>query len=362
MGRPGPQNQLTTHPALSQLLRDEVERQRADGIARGMQMFVAHRGQVVLDETVGLRALDERPLEPDTRIAVFSAGKPVVATAVHMLAERGVLTYTDPLQRHLPEFAGTGKESVTIRDCFLHAAGLPDQGGQVSVEDHRDWAAAVAKICALDLEFEPREKVDYHPVAVWTLLAEIVRRLDGRPFDEFCADEIFSPLEMTHSTWGLPEHLADLADRTVGPSGEDKGDLSLRSAVVPGASLFSTARDLGRFYECWRNGGLLPDARLLSEATVDHATLWHGGRIIGMTEGLGLGYGFFVGAEPSVTLSRGHLCSPRTFGHPGSMSAVAFCDPEHDLVVALVANVSPDQAESDRRFAIMCDHVYRAIH
>ncbi len=347
--------------SLPELLRAEVERQQAAGLARGMQMFVAHRGEVLIDEAIGVRAADALSLTADTRLAVYSAGKPIVATAVHRLAERGLLAYTDPLQRHLPEFAGPGKESVTIRDCFLHVAGLPDQGGTVGVPDHVDWAGAVAKICALDLEYEPGTKVDYHPVTVWTLLAEIVRRLDGRGFEVFCDEEIFAPLGMDHSTWGLPSCFEDGADRTIGRAADDEGDLALRSATVPGASLFSTAHDLGRFYLCWSNGGLLGDVRLLSVATVDHATRRYVGRIIGSDDVLGLGYGFFVGAEPSATLSRGHLCSPRTFGHPGSMSAVAFCDPEHELVVAFVTNVRSDQYESDRRFAIMCDHVYRAV-
>ncbi len=348
--------------ALPDLLRAEVDRQQGAGLARGMQAFVAHRGHVVLDEAFGVRAVDDQPLTADTRLAVYSAGKPIVATAVHKLAERGLLIYTDPLQRHIPEFAGSDKERVTIRDCFLHVAGVPDQGGLVGVEDHIDWAGAVAKICALPLEYEPGTKVDYHPISVWTLLAEIVRRLDGRCFETFFAEEIFDPLGMDRSTWGLPSVLEGEADRTLRrDAADDEGDLSLRAATVPGASLFSTAHDLGRFYQCWSNGGQLGDVRLLSPATVEHATMRHGGRILGVEHGLGIGYGFFVGAEPSATLSRGHLCSRRTFGHPGSTSATAFCDPEHELVVAFVTNISPDQSESDRRFAIMCDHVYRAI-
>lgn len=348
-------------PDLRGRLRQEVERQREAGLTNGMQMFVARQGRTVIDESVGLRATDSKQLTSDTRLAVYSAGKPVVATAVHLMAERGLLAYSDRLDRHLPEFVGEGKGAVTIRHCFLHLAGLPDQEGRISVQDHEDWATAVAKICALDLEYEPGSKVDYHPVTASTLLAEVVRRLDGRSFDVFCGDEIFGPLGMSRSTWGLRPQDAHHADRTLGAGEDSTGDLALRAAVVPGASLFSTAHDLGRFYLCWGNGGRLGDARLLSRLTVDHATSRHVGRILG-AEGIGLGYGFFVGAEPSVTLSRGHLCSQRTFGHPGSTSAVAFCDPEADLVVAFIANRSPGQAESDRRFAIMSDHVYRAMY
>lgn len=348
-------------PQLPDRLRGEVARQRAEGLTNGAQLFVARRGDVVIDEAVGVRSSDSSPLRPDTRLAVYSAGKPVVATAVHILVERGLLTYSDPVQRHLHEFNGGGKEAITIRDCFLHLGGLPDEERKVGVGDHVDWDAAVAKICDLEVEYEPGTRVEYHPITVWTLLAEIVRRLDGREFEVFCDQEIFSPLGMKHSSWGLAPELGDAADRTMMREGDDGGDLAMRGVCVPGGSMFSTAHDLGLFYVCWRSGGMAGDVRLLSEATVAHATLRHVGRILGVDEGLGLGYGFFVGAEPSAMLSRGHLCSPRTFGHPGGVCSVAFCDPEHDLVVAFVANVGPDQFESDRRFAIMCDHVYRAI-
>jgi len=42
-------------------------------------------------------------------------------------------------------------------------------------------------------------------------------------------------------------------------------------------------------------------------------------------------------------------------------SSQAFADPATGLVIVLLANVDPGQDESDRRFAVLVDLVYRTL-
>ena len=105
-----------------------------------------------------------------------------------------------------------------------------------------------------------------------------------------------------------------------------------RAALHPGIGAYSTARDLGRFYQSWLDDGAMPDGgRLLSPATVRRARLHHAV----VTPTFGFGYGFMMGTDPALPLSRGVLCSPRTFGHPGMCSAQAWADPDTGLVAVL---------------------------
>ena len=44
------------------------------------------------------------PWDADTLVNVYSVGKPVIALAVLILVERGLIALDDPMARHWPEF------------------------------------------------------------------------------------------------------------------------------------------------------------------------------------------------------------------------------------------------------------------
>ncbi len=75
--------------------------------ARGVpaQLAVIHDGQVVLDEVIGCGR--------DSLFWLLSASKPVVALAVHLLAERGELALDDTVARHWPQFSQHDKDAIT---------------------------------------------------------------------------------------------------------------------------------------------------------------------------------------------------------------------------------------------------------
>src|SRR5215469_16028561 len=85
------------------------------------QICVNVRGQVVLDEAFGCTS--------DALFFLFSASKPLVALAVHVLAERGALALDEPVARYWPEFGQRGKDTITIRQVLQHRSGLPTARG-----------------------------------------------------------------------------------------------------------------------------------------------------------------------------------------------------------------------------------------
>jgi CubicO group peptidase (beta-lactamase class C family) len=185
-------------------------------------------------------------------------------------------------------------------------------------------------------------------------MAEAISRRDGRPFDRFCREEIFEPLQMTRTSWGLPESLEDEASDLEGLG--DAADLcgrwnsrAVRAAVIPGGGLFTCARDLGRFYAALGR-------ELLTPATLRHVTTQQG-----EPGGSGWGYGFTVGVEAARVDSRGNLGSPRQFGHSGFCVAQAWRDPETDTVAVFILNRGLGQAEGDRILNLLSDAVHRAV-
>jgi hypothetical protein len=62
-----------------------------------------------------------------------------------------------------------------------------------------------------------------------------------------------------------------------------------------------------------------------------------------------------------VPYAYGRHCSPRTVGHSGVRSSVAFADPEHGLAVALAWNGLPSDAAHQERAGRTCEAIYEDL-
>jgi CubicO group peptidase (beta-lactamase class C family) len=105
----------TVIPAVQAVLEDLVERD----IQRGLQVAAYLDGQLVLDTWPG------RPADGDTLFVCFSCGKGVVATAIHLLAERGRIYSDMPVANYWPAFGANGKAQISVRLVLNHTAGVP---------------------------------------------------------------------------------------------------------------------------------------------------------------------------------------------------------------------------------------------
>ena len=95
-------------------IREEVD---AGRLPSG-QVAVARHGRVGLFETIGDAA-------PGSRYRIFSATKPVVASAVWLLIQEGALDLVQRVADVIPEFGAHGKAVVTIEQVMLHTCGFP---------------------------------------------------------------------------------------------------------------------------------------------------------------------------------------------------------------------------------------------
>src|SRR6056297_4009312 len=90
----------------------------------GAAVTVYHRGELVVDVWTGDRDATGHPWEHDTMAMSFSTTKGVVATVVHRLVDRGLLSYDEPVATWWPEFAAHGQGAITLRHLLTHQAGM----------------------------------------------------------------------------------------------------------------------------------------------------------------------------------------------------------------------------------------------
>ena len=357
-----------------------IERKINEGWLYGGAFLLARRGKIVAARGVGQsEPKKNRAAKPDDIFCLFSTSKPITATMLLIKADQGEVRLCDKVADYIPEFATNGKRSATISQVLTHTSGFPNLAPDWPMPKWADWDATIAKICAQPLEHEPGTAVHYHGLTGSWILAEIARRVDGgkRSFAQMCAEDLYGPLGMKDSHMGVRP---DMQARRVPLQALDSGgspfpieflaafnDPAIQGAAVPGAGSYSTVFDLARFYQMWLNGGELDGVRLLSPAMVDLATTIHTGdmedRLIEPIRvamqwpriPANRGLGFWMRGTGIFPTYFGSLSSPRTFGHAGASSIMAWADPARELLFIGLTSGLIQEPRSIMRWHLFAD-------
>lgn len=177
-------------------VKDAMAQNFAEAIDVGASVAVVHRGELVVDLWGGFADPERtRPWSSDTITNVWSSTKTMTFLAVHVLADRGLLDVHAPVARYWPEFAQNGKEGVLVRHVMAHTAGLSGWEEPMSGADLYDWEGTCAKLARQAPWWEPGTASGYHAMTQGYLLGEVVRRITGRSFGRWFAEEIAGPLD-----------------------------------------------------------------------------------------------------------------------------------------------------------------------
>lgn len=338
----------------------------------GLQVCARLDGEVLFDGCAGSVDVGGPPATPDTLFAVFSVTKAVVATAAHVQAERGLLRYDATVAEYWPEFARHGKETTTVADVLCHRAGIPQMPEGVTPEQMCDWEWMIAAIEDLTPLFPPGTTNAYHELVWGWLVAELVRRTDPahRPIAAFVDEELCQPLGIEDLYLGVPpselHRVAPvISDRVPAPTGNPYFDVSMpvgvfpgpavhnldlvRTGVVPGAGVITTARAASRFFSLLAGGGEAFGVRLLSEDRVrsfaqPRADAHDVDEVMGWVAWVGVGGYWLGGPCPPAYPVLGP--NPHVLAHPGIGGSIGWADPDLGLSVAICHNwMQPDEVQ-----------------
>ena len=320
-----------------------------DGTLPGASALVARRGVIVGRRWFGdaVREPTRRPIGPDTLFAVASVTKPFTATAIMQLAERGRLSIDQPVHELLPEFAGHGKDGITLRHFLTHTSGLPEYADDNDEIRHRHLGldAFVRSYCRGRLLFPTGSQWSYSNHG-FGLAGEIVGRYGGRGYHAFVAEEILAPLGMRDSCLQPPESVWDRIAWVWLP-GEPHTDHErynspyFRKLGIPWGGLYTTPEELAVFAQAFLEGGAYRGRLIVSPATAREMTRDQLSESIRDTSGVARwrtaswGIGWDVKGRKAPHNS-GALTSPATFGHTGSSGSMLWADPALQLVCVMI--------------------------
>ncbi len=310
-----------------------IEAAREEWRAPGMSVAVVVDGRIAWARGFGLADVEnEVGAGPETVYRIASISKPISATAILQLVEKGKLSIDDPVTKHVPSFPDRGL-GVTLRHLLTHTSGIRHyKGGEMDLKDHFDSVEAALEIFKDDpLLFTPGSQYSYSSYA-YNLLAAVVENVSGLTFEAYLRENVWRPAGMTatrleHQGEIVPRRSRQYVLRGARAANAPFADLSVKWA---GGGIISTVEDLARFAIALDQGVLLKTETL--ETMYEPMTLNDGSRT---TYGLGW--------DSQVENGR------RWIAHGGGAtggSTYILRLPEKRFAVAIAANV---QDAGDRR-------------
>jgi CubicO group peptidase (beta-lactamase class C family) len=319
-----------TRSRLTRILAERQAKDRVPGIVGG----VARSGRLTWSDGVGAADLDALGVPPtaDSQFLIASQSKTLTAVAIMALRDEGKLSLDDPVEKFIGE---STHEGITVRQMLSHVSGMQrepvgDVWDQLKFPDREQLVAGWNEAERVG---KPHHRWHYSNL-VYSILGEIVARLDNRSWLESIQARILDPLEMRRTTLGLSGNVVTgyyLPPFTDVPVKEPVLDIGAMAAC---GGLASTAEDLAKWASFLAN----PVDEVLSKDTLDEMCQ---PQIMADVDRWQLGFGLgFMLLRLGERVFVGH-----TGGMPGHITGTFVHRPSGTAGIALMnATSAPDPA------------------
>ena len=269
------------------------------------------------------------------------------ATCAMILIDRGQLRLNDRVDQYVPEFENwkdsiTGEtEAIRVIDLMTHTSGLPPYApvqelkkkyGSPNPQAVVNWISHCKRL--------------YAPETGWTysccnyiMLQQVIEKITGQTLQQFAHDNIFAPLNMSHTDYRPSKALAALCAPTEKQADgncllgvvHDPLACTMMGGLSGNAGLFSSAEDVATYCAAILNKGELNGKRILSPLAVKcMETVPRSLAQFGHTPGWGI--------STPYSSNSGDLLSAQTFGHTGYTGTSIVIDPTNDVAIILLTN------------------------
>jgi len=346
-------------PELNEKVEKLINKQISDGRQIGVQVCAYHYGEKIVDTWAGSMGPDsDRPVQADSLFNCFSAGKGVAATALHILADKGIIEYDAPVADYWPKFGKHGKDKVTVAEALSHRTGVYTSPTEHDFDLH-DWEAGIKYVEDAIPSFTPGTKRGYQNLTFSWIVGGIIEKASGSHISDVIRDWIAKPLGVEHEMYaGIPDGVENRLTTIKVWNPEKLGyppdseffkalprtreewekcnDIEMRKACLISFNGHFTARALARMYGTLANGGEIDGVRIVSSSRIKEMQRFvtEDFDVVTLSSGRG-GIGFDLGGE------KGHKFGPRStaFGHSGAGGSQGYADPDIGLSIGVTLNM-----------------------
>jgi CubicO group peptidase (beta-lactamase class C family) len=200
----------------------------------GLSIVLIEDAKIVYYRTMGLKDKEKgNGIDKSTLFEAASMTKPVFAYTVLKLVRKGVLNLDTPLYRYYPykDMAHDNRyKLITARMVLSHTSGMPN------------WRHE--KFRELTIDTEPGSKFGYSGEA-FGYLSLVVEHLTKKNLQDIIQEEVFAPLDMTHSFMVWNDTLA--AHKAMGYEKDVAAQVFKPLRPHPAGTLHTEALDYAKF-------------------------------------------------------------------------------------------------------------------
>jgi len=248
----------------------------------GMAVGIVQNDEILYAKGFGVKKLGEQnPISENTNFHMASISKPFTAISIMQLVEKGKIDINLPVITYLPYFKLDDERypKITVQQMLSHVSGMPDTedyGWEKPEFDGGSLERYVRSIKDLKLLTDPDEVMAYSNIA-YEVLGDLIAKVSGQNFEDYIKKHIFTPLNMSNSTFLLKEsppkgdeamsHLWNLDKWVV-------DDIyPYNRAHAPSSTLHSNILDMCNWARVNINKGTLNGVSILKPKSYD--LLWH---------------------------------------------------------------------------------------
>lgn len=315
----------------SAVRQEIVEQIEQEQVVPSLAVAVAREGQIVWEEGFGMADREHQAsATPRTMYSLASISKPITATGLMVLVQRGQLDLDRPINDYLGDAKVVARrgsaDEATLRLVANHTAGLPLHYQFFYADEPHVVPPRDETIRRYGLIYTPPGEHYQYSNLGYGLLDYVIARVGGTSYSDFMRDEVFVPLGLHDTAVNVPEgREVDAATRYDG-EGES---LPFYDFDHPGASaVFSSANDLVRFGMFHLKDHRADQQAILSDETID--AMQQPTATVSKAAGYGIGW-----------TTRRDWQGYEVVAHSGGMPGVATMltlVPEADVAVVVLAN------------------------
>jgi len=228
-----------TADKVDDFIKTEMQKLHIPGVA----LAVIKDGKVIKTKGYGVANVETNtPVTNETVFKIGSISKPIIAMGIMLLVEEGKISLDDNVGKYLEGTPETWK-NITIRHLLSHTSGIIREAPGFDPAKIQPDADVIKTAYPLPLVFTPGEKYQYCNVGYFTL-AEIIRKVSGKPWSEFLTERIFKPFGMNSTRTTTFDEIVSNRANGYSFSSNKLSNSEVYLALRPSGAFLSTISDL----------------------------------------------------------------------------------------------------------------------
>ena len=263
------------------LLEEEVEDQNIPALSA----LIFKGDQIIYEKLIGSSNLQNNiALESNHLFLLASISKVVTATALMQLYEDSLFDLDDNINNHLPfnVVNPTDSTNITFRMLLTHTSSIADgsaldgqyyygQDSPIALKDFlQNYLNVNGNLYNASENFHsfaPGARAEYSNTGN-ALIGLLVEEISGIDFDDYCKQNIFTPLNMNNTSWRLDEITSTIVQPYNYANNQHEALDHYTFTNYPNGGLRSTARDMSIFLGAFTTNGTVNNHQLLKSSTI----------------------------------------------------------------------------------------------